>query len=114
MLFDLFKPINYIYESIISSNIICQKNAMSSSVKNSSYGTEGFLAGCVPNLKFHNLLINLSDKRSEFNTNSYLMLYFELIIHDSSKQTTLSNTYTLQLYLKISKLTSISNDNQLK
>jgi hypothetical protein len=55
----------------------------------------------VPYLQLDDLIVYFQPKAAEFNSDSYLMLLFELVVHDSLHEARLSYT-------------SISNYNKLK
>ena len=67
---------------------------MGSSVEDASNRPKRLLACSIPDLQFNNLLIDCENEWTELHTNSDLMLYLELIVHDPSQQTTLAHTYT--------------------
>ena len=63
MLINLLEPILDVIEGLLISAVIHQDDTHSSFVVGLSYCSESFLAGCVPNLKLHLLVIyvNLLD-----------------------------------------------------
>jgi hypothetical protein len=101
MLLDLFQPIEQVYEGLFSGDIVGQKHTVSTSVEDTCHRLERLLPGSIPNLKLERLSIYLEPERSEFHSDCDLMLGFELIIHDSLHEATLSHT-------------CVSNDNQLE
>ena len=70
---------------------------MRATIEDSGDWSERLLAGSVPNLKLNYLILNVDDKSAEFDTYGDLMLYFEVIVHYSGKQTALSHAYNPNL-----------------
>ena len=92
MLFYFLEPFEDVNEGFLTSDVVSEENTMCTSIEDAGDRTEGLLAGGVPNLKLDYLIFNARDESSEFYTNGHLVLNFELIVHDSCKQTTLTDT----------------------
>jgi len=93
MLLYFFKPIQTVLESLLSRDVIGKEHTVSTSVEDSGNGTEGLLSGCVPDLQLYYFLLNLNYKCAELHTYCHLMLYFEIVVHNTCKKATLANTY---------------------
>jgi hypothetical protein len=93
MLLCFFQPINDVKKCIVSCNVIGQEYTMCSPIENPCNRSERFLPCSVPNLQFHNLVLNFNNEWSKFHSNSDIMFFFEVIVHYSRQKTTLSDSY---------------------
>ena len=71
--FDFFKPILYVGECFSSSNIVDEDCSDRTSVVGSGDGTEVFLSGSIPNLKFYIFVLNMGGFSSKLDADGDIM-----------------------------------------
>ena len=95
MLLDLLEPVAHVVERFFARDVIGQENTVRAPVEDACDRPERLLPRSVPYLKLHYLILYMSDEGAELDTNSHLVLNFEVVVHDPRQQATLSNAYTL-------------------
>jgi hypothetical protein len=64
---------------------------MGSSIEYLGYGPEGLLTSGVPNLELKDLFFHFYQVRAEFDAYCHIMVVFEVILHESLKDTRFSD-----------------------
>lgn len=92
MLLDLLQPTAQVLECLITRDVVSEENAMSAAIKYPSYRLERLLTSGVPDLELDDFVVYLETIRAEFDSNCDLMLFLELIVHDTFHEAGFANT----------------------
>ena len=81
MLSNIVKPRSQVRKCVLSREIKTEEHYVRSLVEDASDRAERFLACRIPNLQLYNLLVQLDNKVTEFNSDGDLMLDLKLFVH---------------------------------
>ena len=65
---------------VVPGNIVDEQGSDGTAVVGAGDGPEIFLASSIPDLQFDGFLAHLNDLRAKFNSNSSVMVIFELVV----------------------------------
>ena len=93
LVFDFLEPVLQIHIRVHLCYIVGKQHRMGTAIENFCYWLEWFLTSSVPDLQLESDIMHFYKKRSEFNTNCYLMIILKFIVAHPVHQTRLANTW---------------------
>ena len=86
VLFNFSTPkFAHIYEALLIRQIKNHEDCLTTSIISTRDSPEALLSGCIPNLKFHILIVNSCGLKSEVNSNGGEVMLLKLIFSESNK-----------------------------
>ena len=86
MFVNFTHPFGYLCERISISNVISDDDTVSTSIVAGSNSLKSILTGCVPNLEFDNLAINIDSLDFKVHSDCGHEIIMEVIVDESYQQ----------------------------
>ena len=82
-----FEPFGKMIKSFAARNVVNEQSAGSAAVVASGDGSEGLLAGCIPNLEFDLFVADSDSASAEFDADGQIVVIAESFVGELQKQT---------------------------